>query len=198
MADESEYSCIIVFTNNEFSITTIRVVVESGKLVYSTILTVCINFSLFSTEPILINPISNYSLNNTEISNTITIGCVIATCGSPNMVNFIDGEDGSVEKTINRTGDGAFNWNPEVTPTLAGLYSCVAENPLGTVSQSFAITGSINDVLMYTLDIIYCNLGIPLPSPSATPSPNNGCEKCTLSAALMLMLLSSLAIVMYN
>lgn len=153
-ADQNEYSCIIIFSSEEFSINTIRVIVD--------------------LEPIIMSPIQDYTLNNTMVGDTITIGCVIKTCGIPNNVSFLDEQDES-QQSFSRNDDGAFNWNPTVSDTLEGTYSCFAENSLGTASQTFMITGT------------------PMP----TPVPG-GCRR-TLSSVLFAttMLLSSL-LVLYN
>ena len=92
---------------------------------------------------------TDYSLTNTIVGDTITIGCVIETCGTPNNVSFVR-DDGTVVENIVRPSDGAFNWNPTVTRNLRGTYRCVAVNPLGNDSQSFMITG-IYIILPYIL-----------------------------------------------
>lgn len=89
------------------------------------------------------SPIQDYTLNNTMVGDTITIGCVIKTCGIPNNVSFLDEQDES-QQSFSRNDDGAFNWNPMVSNTLEGTYSCFAENSLGTASQTFMITGMYN------------------------------------------------------
>jgi len=85
-------------------------------------------------------------LDNVDIGQSITIGCVLRTCGGPNIVTFTGGSPSAVQKHITRAGDGAFNWNP--TPTcdndIAGTYTCTAENQLGSVSRTFRITGKYN------------------------------------------------------
>lgn len=92
-------------------------------------------------EPIKMNPIGNYSLDGSFVDDIITIGCVIRSdCGAPNVVKFINDQD-KVLKNFTRDEDGAFNWNPTVTNDLQGTYRCVAQNPLGTASQTFMITG---------------------------------------------------------
>ena len=92
-------------------------------------------------EPIRINSIGNFSLDNYFVGQVITIGCVVQSdCGAPNVVKFINDQD-KVEKNMTRDEAGPFNWNPMVTNDLKGTYRCVAENPLGTASQTFMITG---------------------------------------------------------
>ena len=92
-------------------------------------------------DPISITSLANYSLNNLTVGESITIGCVIETCGSPNVVNFTEVGSSVAEESITRTSDGAFNWNPTVDMDLVGTYSCIAENELGTVSKNFTISG---------------------------------------------------------
>ena len=92
-------------------------------------------------EPIRINSIDNFSLDDNFIGDVITIGCVVqSNCGTPNVVKFINDQD-EVKFNMTRDEAGPFNWNPPVTNDLKGTYRCVAQNPLGTASQTFMITG---------------------------------------------------------
>ena len=81
-------------------------------------------------------------MNNLTIGESVTVGCVIETCGSPNVVNFTREGSSVAEESITRANDGAFNWNPTVTQDLVGTYRCIAENELGTVSRTFTISGT--------------------------------------------------------
>ena len=95
-------------------------------------------------EPIKMEPIGNYMLDNVIIGETITVGCVIRSdCGTSNLVNFTN-EQGDVLASFERDTDGAFNWNPVVNNDLSGTYHCVAENSLGTARQEFMIIGEYN------------------------------------------------------
>ena len=91
-------------------------------------------------EPIAMLPIQDFILSNSTVGDTITIGCVIETCGTPNYVDFLNGQNIS-QRSFSRDDDGAFNWNPTVTKSLTGTYRCYAENSLGSASQTFNITG---------------------------------------------------------
>ena len=92
-------------------------------------------------EPITIQSVRNYTVDNVAVGDTITVACVIKSdCGTPNVVNFTN-EQGIVLASFQRDGDGAFNWNPMVDNDLNGAYYCVAQNPLGTATQQFMITG---------------------------------------------------------
>lgn len=88
----------------------------------------------------MITPVSNYTLNNTIIGETITVGCVVQTCGRPNVVEFVNAQ-GMPLLSFDDSRD-VYNWNPTVSSDLVGTYSCVARNPLGTASQTFMITGN--------------------------------------------------------
>lgn len=100
--------------------------------------------------------IPNYPLEDTTIGDSITIGCVIETCGSPNTVNFTRVGTSNVEESITQSNDGAFNWSPTVTKDLAGTYQCIAENSLGSASQTFMITGIYTT--LYALSTSFCVL----------------------------------------
>lgn len=102
------------------------------------------------------SPIPNYPLNDTRIGDSITIGCVIRTCGSPNTVNFTRVNTPNVEESITQSSDGAFNWSPTVTKELAGTYQCIAENSLGSANQTFMITGICT--ILYASSTSFCVL----------------------------------------
>ena len=91
--------------------------------------------------PIRMEPVENVSLDNFVVGETINISCVIESCGTPNVVEFIN-EQSEILQNITRNGDGVFNWTPMVDNKLSGTYYCVAQNPLGTASQTFVITGA--------------------------------------------------------
>ena len=89
--------------------------------------------------PIRMEPVANVSLDNVVVGEIINISCVIESCGTPNVVEFIN-EQSEILQNITRNGDGVFNWTPMVDNELSGTYYCVAQNPLGTASQTFVIT----------------------------------------------------------
>ena len=89
--------------------------------------------------PIRMETVANVSLDNVVVGETINISCVIESCGTPNVVEFIN-EQSEILQSITRNGDGVFNWTPMVDHKLSGTYYCVAQNPLGTASKTFVIT----------------------------------------------------------
>ena len=89
--------------------------------------------------PIRMEPVANVSLDNVVVGETINISCVIKSCGTPNVVEFIN-EQSEILQSITSNGDGVFNWTPMVDNQLSGSYYCVAQNPLGTASKTFVIT----------------------------------------------------------
>ena len=142
-------------------------------------------------EPIRMNPIENFPLDNILVGEVITIGCVIQSdCGAPNDVKFINEQD-KVLESVMRNEDGAFNWNPIVSNDLKGTYRCVAQNPLGTASQTFMITGKYHTFADDHFLHIKCT-GTP-----RQKSSGNNASTHIASLLFVTMLLSFLAI-MYN
>ena len=109
-------------------------------------------------DPISITSLADYSLNNLTVGESVTVGCVVETCGSPNVVNFtrVDTSVVAVEESITRASDGAFNWNPTADISLVGTYRCIAQNELGNASRTFTISG----IYLYLMDKSFYRLCI--------------------------------------
>lgn len=145
-------------------------------------------------EPIIVNEISDYPLDSVEIGQSITIGCVVRTCGTPNVVTFTRASTSAVQERISRAEDGAFNWNPEVTCNLTGAYTCTVQNQLGTVSRTFRITGIYN----YISQIIF-SINHVIGTPQRYQAACGGCNTSTLSVMFFVSsLLISLATIIFN
>jgi len=81
--------------------------------------------------PVIIRPPENEAV---EVNRLVTIPCVSDGVPVPNVLFFMDGND--VQTNDNRvTQAGQFLVITRAEMSDAGMYSCTAQNPVGTITS---------------------------------------------------------------